>query len=125
MADPETIKKWEELRQELAMWQRMTMELVDELIPKDQVALAAPWWVHEGFLKDPSEPEPKASLIQSAIIWELAVEAISKNELSETSTTLIAIKESGVLQNALEEQAGQLERAAKNLRMKSASLARK
>ena len=127
MADAETVRKWEELRQEVEMWERAMLTFASEIGPGPvfQRADQAPWWFFEGFKFDPSRPEPRANLIQSAIIWELAFEAIRKNELSETSTTLLAIKESGILQTILEEQAEQLERAAKNIRIKSASLVRK
>lgn len=127
MTDLQTIAKWEALREEMEMWQRATMRLADEIMPKPRAmeTLQAPWWWFEGFKRDPTEPEPRAGLILSTVIMELAFEAIKNNEVSETSTTLLAIKESGVLEEVLKEQAEQLELAAKRLRMKSESLARK
>ncbi len=125
--NPYTAAKWEELREELEMWQRLTMKLVPELWPEpppDQKAMTAPWWWFAGFRRDPTEPEPKIDAIQSAVLWELACEAISRDSVSAASTTLTAMKESGMLQTMLDEQAEQFERAAKSCRMKSASLAR-
>lgn len=126
MAELQTIARWEALRKEMEMWQRATMKVADEIIgPASEELLQAPWWWFEGFRFDPSRPEPRANLILSTMIMELAFEAIKKNELSETSTTLLAIKESGVLEEVFKEQAEHLELAAERLRMKSASLARK
>jgi hypothetical protein len=128
MANLETIRVWEELREEMEMLARATATLADNVWPgppPEKASLQAPWWWFAGLNHDPTEPEPRESLIQSTIIWELAFEAIRKNELSETSKTLLAIKESGVLEEVLNEQAQKLERAAESLRMKSRSMARK
>jgi hypothetical protein len=127
MTDLQTTARWEALREEMEMWQRATIRLADELVPKPHsvATLRAPWWWHEGLNHDPTEPEPRAGLLMSAILMELAFEAIKKDEVSEASTTLRAIKESGLLEELLTEQAAQLELAAENLRMKRTSLAGK
>ena len=127
MPDYETTVKWEKAKWDILNAKRGILKLVDEIdpIPGRVNDLQAPDWWSEGFKKDPSGPEPKVNLILSAILWELAFEAISKNELSETSTILLAIKESGILPKILDEQAAQMERAAENFRMRSASLASK
>lgn len=124
MADPETTKMWEDLREELMLWQRLTLRVSNEVVPvpSEEKYMLAPWWWHAGLTHDPSEPEPKVNLILTAIIWELALEAMSKDALSETSTTLLALKKSRLLQEVLEQQAERAEHAGAAFRAKSAKL---